>query len=328
MHFKIIKTANMFGSKQIFAEELAKLTNTSILKVLPHAKVRYKADNGANEDQLSLIQNLLSQFTALDLDGVDCVICATALPYQSIPATCIFVCDLLGLSGIDCFDINLTCMSFLKAIQQAGLLLKNRISKKILIVSSDVPNSGGVVSNDFETSILFSDGAAAILLESADNNCSTNLGQFVFKAFPEGKDYCYIRGGTRYFHECNNKLSEFNMDGFRFIMHGKEVFRITQKYMPMVIQEILDKNRLTIDEIDWVVPHQGSNLGLSHLVRSLRIDSEKVINICLEVGNQIASSLPTALCLGIKDKKIKRGDKLLLIGSGAGITIGGGVIEY
>jgi 3-oxoacyl-[acyl-carrier-protein] synthase-3 len=85
---------------------------------------------------------------------------------------------------------------------------------------------------------------------------------------------------------------------------------------------------LTHDELDWIVPHQGSHLALSHLTRRLGFKKEKVIDIFSEHGNQVAASLPTALDIAIKDSRIRRGQRILLIGTGAGLSIGGMVLEY
>ena len=90
----------------------------------------------------------------------------------------------------------------------------------------------------------------------------------------------------------------------------------------------MERAGVTRDQLDWIVPHQASHLALSHLTRRLGFRAERVIDIFAEHGNQVAASLPTALDIAIRDGRILRGQKLLLLGTGAGLSLGGCVLEY
>jgi 3-oxoacyl-[acyl-carrier-protein] synthase-3 len=111
-------------------------------------------------------------------------------------------------------------------------------------------------------------------------------------------------------------------------MQGKSVFRLAAKHLPMLVDELLDQAGLTKSQIDWVIPHQASQQAMQHAARRLGFAPEQVIDIFASHGNQVAASLPTALDIAIRDQRIQRGQRLMLIGTGAGLSLGGMVLEY
>ena len=111
-------------------------------------------------------------------------------------------------------------------------------------------------------------------------------------------------------------------------MNGKKVFRLAAEHFDEFLAVLLDEAGVTMSDIDLIVPHQASQLGLQHMVKRLNISPSLVVNIFSEYGNQVAASLPTALDVAVQSKRIKRGQTVLLIGTGAGLSIGGVVMEY
>jgi 3-oxoacyl-[acyl-carrier-protein] synthase-3 len=111
-------------------------------------------------------------------------------------------------------------------------------------------------------------------------------------------------------------------------MDGKGVFKLASEHLPGFLDQLLARAGLERDELDWIVPHQASHLALSHLTKRLGFNKDKVINIFAEHGNQVAASLPTTLDIAINDGRIRRGQRVLLLGTGAGLSLGGTVLEY
>ncbi len=111
-------------------------------------------------------------------------------------------------------------------------------------------------------------------------------------------------------------------------MDGKKAYKMAAHLLQDFVQKLISQSGLALDEINMLVPHQGSAHGLRHLTKLLALASEKVVNIFSEHGNQVATSLPTALYTALQSNKLKRGDKILLVGFGAGISVGGIVLEY
>ena len=111
-------------------------------------------------------------------------------------------------------------------------------------------------------------------------------------------------------------------------MKPRPLYALVARELPGFVARLLGKAGVGMDEIDLVVPHQASHLGLQHLQRLLGIDRERMVNISATHGNQVGASLPTALHYGLSGGKVARGSKILLLGSGAGVTIGGMVLIY
>ena len=99
-------------------------------------------------------------------------------------------------------------------------------------------------------------------------------------------------------------------------------------YLPRFVDRLFAKAGLTRERVDWIVPHQASLPALRHLTRRLGLQGERVVDILAEFGNQVAASLPTALDVAIRDGRIQRGHRVLLLGTGAGLSIGGIILEY
>jgi 3-oxoacyl-[acyl-carrier-protein] synthase-3 len=111
-------------------------------------------------------------------------------------------------------------------------------------------------------------------------------------------------------------------------MNGKSVFKLAAEHLPAFVEQLLTQAHLRLEQIDWVVPHQASHLALTHLSKRLGFAHERVINIFADHGNQLAASMPTALDIAIRDGRICRGHRVLLLGTGAGLSLGGVVMEY
>jgi len=176
-----------------------------------------------------------------------------------------------------------------------------------------------------ESSAIFGDGAAAAILGPSTNERSCLLAA-ALNTLSEGADLCRIPAGGSRYHPTRisqpfNELTKFRMD-------GKGVFKLAAAHLPGFVENLLARAGLTRDQLDWIVPHQASQLALSHLTKRLGFADRKVIDIFAEHGNQVAASLPTALDIAIRDGRIQRGHRLLLLGTGAGLSLGGAVLEY
>jgi len=263
----------------------------------------------------------------LTLDDIDCLVATSATMDQGMPSNAALVHAELGLSqsGIPAFDINASCLGFLAALDSLTWMLQAGGYKRILLVAADLA-SCGLNWDDLESSSIFGDGAAAAILAKSDDTGGSKIFASSLKTYSEGVHYCEIPAGGSRYHPTRitqefSPLTKFHMD-------GKKVFRLASQIMPDFISQLLQASGKTLTDIDWFVPHQASQLAIHHLTRRLNVAPEKVIDIFANHGNQVAASLPTALNIGIRDGRIKRGQLLLLIGTGAGLSMGGVVMEY
>ncbi len=222
-----------------------------------------------------------------------------------------------------CMDINSVCTSFLSALDVAAQLLRKGDMNHIAIVSSE-KGSLGLSSNDPETYSLFGDGAAAIIL-SVDDTCTGGLIKYQFKTYSDGVFDTMIKGGGNAHHPKHNGYDE---KAFSFEMKGIKLLRLAQQKLPGFMQSVFCDTGLTLQSVDWIVPHQASKLGLKMLVHLNEGRRENIIDQLAQYGNCIAASIPLALVTSIKDGKIQEGDNCFLIGTAAGMSIGGALLKY
>jgi 3-oxoacyl-[acyl-carrier-protein] synthase III len=233
----------------------------------------------------------------------------------------------LGLSAhaIPAFDVNASCLGFLAALDTLSWPIAAGRYRKVLIVAADIA-SCGLDWRTLEASAIFGDGAAAVVVGPSPAGSDARILAADLLTLSDGVDLCRIPGGGSRHHptRIDQPFAELAM----FRMDGKGVFKLASQHLPGFIERLLARAGVTRDQLDWIVPHQASHLALSHLTRRLGFRAERVIDIFAEHGNQVAASLPTALDIAIRDGRIQRGQRLLLLGTGAGLSLGGIVLEY
>jgi 3-oxoacyl-[acyl-carrier-protein] synthase-3 len=259
----------------------------------------------------------------LSLQDIDLIISACGAAEQPLPCTAVLVQKQLGLeqSGIACFDINSTCLSFITALDTVSYLIAANRYKRALIVSSDIP-SLGLNWQDMETCTIFGDGAAACVVEASGD--SSRIIASHMSTYSIGAEYCQVEaGGTKVppAQPFDHHLGLFHMD-------GKKVFKLASQLVTTTQEQLFAKAQITMDDIDWVIPHQASLLAMHHIKKRLAIPDEKFVDIYSTHGNQMAASIPSALAHHTKAGKIQRGQLLYLIGTGAGISAAGMILEY
>tara|TARA_B100002052_G_scaffold297052_1_gene326832 strand:- start:12620 stop:13579 length:960 start_codon:yes stop_codon:yes gene_type:complete len=251
----------------------------------------------------------------------DLIINASGVPKQTIPDTSVFIQKELGFSGIPSFSIHSTCLSFLTAFHTASSLIASKEYKKILIVSSDRGSIGRNFSEP-ESAALLGDAAAAIIIEPSNDSY---LLHYQMETFPEGALFTQVKGGGTYRHPDNPKT--LDQDHY-FTMSGPNIYKMARKKVYNMISKSLSKNNLNVKDIDLVIPHQASGTAIKAYSKFGGFDDSKVINIISNYGNCVSVSIPLALCIAIKENKLKRGDLGLMIGTGAGLSVASCIIKF
>ncbi|HEV7668876.1 MAG TPA: 3-oxoacyl-[acyl-carrier-protein] synthase III C-terminal domain-containing protein [Thermoanaerobaculia bacterium] len=263
----------------------------------------------------------------LSLADVDCLIAASGTPDQAMPSNGALLHRAIGLSGrIPAFDIGASCLSFLVALDTAACLIDAGRYRRILIVSSDVA-SCGLDWSKLEASGIFGDGAAAAVVgPTGPEEGGSALLTSSFATLSEGAHTCEIPGGGSRHHPSRIEGAYLPLTLFR--MDGKAVFRLAAEKLPGFLDQLLATAGLSLAEIPIVVPHQASLHALQYLRRRFGLRREQMIEIFAERGNQVGASLPSALHEAIASGRLRRGDPALLVGTGAGVQLGGMVIRY
>lgn len=253
--------------------------------------------------------------------SVDLLISACGVQEQALPSTACAISARTGLrQGLPAFDINASCLGFVVALNVAGALLRAGTYRRIAVVSADLP-SRGIDWTEPEASLIFGDGAAAAILESGAEG--QGIRSFLYNTFPEGRGLCEIRaGGTA----CTPSRGAVEKD-YLFRMNGKQVLKLALREMPGFMNSLLGQAGIQIGSVDAVIPHQASHLGMAHVIKRLDLDPSRVVDIYQTHGNQVAASIPTALHTALSSGRLKAGQRALLIGTAAGVSLGGMVLD-
>ncbi len=263
----------------------------------------------------------------ISINDIDCIISASGVMQQLLPCTAALVQRELGLdnSGIACFDINSTCLGFVTGLSVASSLLETKQYKTILLFSSDIP-SAGINYDDLKSCILFGDGAAAVILQQSKEGSSSRLIAYNMETYSIGADDACVKGGSTYLHA--SKYTNENKEDFLFHMNGTKLYEIASKKLKPLFERTLKENDLTMDDIKMVIPHQASLMSMKLLQRKLSVPNEKFLYNIEHTGNMIAASIPAALDYAIKNTLVEKGDKIMLVGTSAGLSLGVMIFEY
>ncbi|KQT34996.1 hypothetical protein ASG29_02345 [Sphingomonas sp. Leaf412] len=265
---------------------------------------------------------------ALDAAGwsagdVDAVIGASSVMEQPIPGTAALVQRRLGIghAGIAAFDVNATCLSALVALDVATMGIAAGRWRRVLIAGADLPRRA-IDPADAALAATFGDGGAALAIGPGTLRILASR----FETYGDHADLCALEaGGTRV--DPFGDRDAF-LDASRFRMAGPALYRATARLFPGFLSRLLAAAGVSAQQIDVVVPHQASRAAIDHLARVMGGDPARVVDIFAANGNQVASSLPHALHVARGQGRLVPGATVLLIGSAAGISLGGMVLRW
>lgn len=252
---------------------------------------------------------------------VDALIGAASVMEQPIPGTAALIGRRLGMRGAAAFDVNATCLSALVALDLAITGIEAGRWRRVLIAGADLP-SRAIDPADAELAAIFGDGGAAMAIGKGEHQLLASR----FETYPEHADLCALEaGGTRL--DLREDQAAF-LAASRFRMAGPALYRATARLFAAFLQRLLGAAGVRADELDLVVPHQASRPALDHLQHALGVPPARLVDIYDAYGNQVASSLPHALHIAKTSGRLRSGMTVLLIGSAAGVSLGGMVISW
>lgn len=273
----------------------------------------------------------MAALAALEKSGVKpeeigLVICTTVTSDFLTPSMASIIQYEIGAENAAAFDQNAACSGFVYAMDTARRFLATDDSLKYVLVVSSEATSRFCDFTDRQTCILFGDGAAAVVVEKSDKMFSSFLGS-------DGSGARVLFAKNLYPAKEIKLESNFN-DGFpEKAMHmlyqdGRTVYKFATQALPNAFENAAGKIGVTKDDIDWFIPHQANVRIIETAAKKLGADMDKFIITLDRFGNTSSASIPLALNAGIEDGRIRRGEKLALIGFGAGLTYGGIIMEY
>ncbi|OHC83599.1 MAG: 3-oxoacyl-ACP synthase [Rhodospirillales bacterium RIFCSPLOWO2_12_FULL_67_15] len=252
---------------------------------------------------------------------LDLIVLATTTPDRTFPATAVRVQAMLGITSGAAFDLQAVCSGFVYALAVADGMIRSGQARTVLVIGAET-FSRILDWSDRTTSVLFGDGAGAVVMRAEKTNGAAN-----------GKDRGIL---SSHIHSDGNYADLLYVDGGpsstgtvgRVRMHGREVFRHAVVKLASVVDEALAANGLSRNDIDWLVPHQANKRILDGTARKLGLSESRVVVTVERHANTSAASIPLALDEAVRDGRIRAGHLLLLEAMGGGFTWGASLVRW
>lgn len=257
----------------------------------------------------------LIQKTGVDPQTIDCVICATTTPDYRFPSNASIVIGKLGLENAHGFDVSCACCGFLYIVDMASAFIQSGRYKKVMVIAAEKMSSM-VDYQDRQTCVLFGDGAACALIEGTTEE-GVGMQDSFLRTNGIGLPYLHMKAGGSV---C--PASRYTVDHRMHYIYqeGRTVYRYAVTSMSDDVKEIMKRNDLTVDDVNWVIPHEANMRIIEAVTKRLELPMEKVMINIEHYGNTSAASI--ALALWDFEKKLKKGDNVILTAFGAGFVHG------
>src|SRR5512141_707014 len=300
-------------------DDLAKIVDTNDQWIRERTGIQKR--HVSKEDQFPspvAVEAAVKALTIANLrpTDLDLIICSTASPEYLFAATACLVQDQLGATKAGAFDLLAACSGFIYAVNMGAQAIRSGSIKSALIIGTETL-SRFVNWKDRSTCILFGDGAGAFVPQASDE--PGGVLSAVMHSDGSGGNLLTLEGGGS-----RHPATEATVhDGKHYIkMDGNEVFRFATRVMASATQEVLDCAGLKVDDIRWIIPHQANIRIIQAAARGLKLPMDRFIVNLHEYGNTSTASIPIAMGEAIEKGQIQAGDKLVMVGFGAGLTWG------
>ncbi|MBC8313083.1 MAG: ketoacyl-ACP synthase III [Candidatus Cloacimonetes bacterium] len=280
-------------------------------------------ETAASDIAFKAIQKLLKS-TKIKTKDIDLIIVATISSDHLFPSTACVIQKKLKIHPIPAFDISAGCTGFIYAITIAKQFIENGIIKNALVVGVEILSK---ITNwtDRNTCVLFGDGAGAALITRAKKSETSEIIDTYLSADGKYGDLLYMpAGGSRI--PASEESVKKNLHTLR--MEGNKIFKAAVKAMGNAATTILERNGLTGEDLDWLVPHQANLRIIDATARRIKLDSQKVIVNIEKYGNTSSATIPIAFAEAVEEGRIKKGDLVLFDAFGAGFTWGSILFRY
>lgn len=328
MGIKIIGSGYYLPETIAANEDFAKLVDTSDEWITSRTGIKRRhIANGELTYQMGAKASAAALKNAqLRATDIDMVLGTTVTSDFLTPSMACMVAKELGIEKAVCFDINAACAAYVFALDMAHKYLLSGEYKNILIVSSETV-TGMVDYSDRATCVLFGDGAAATIITKSDTLFSSYI-----DTNPQGADKIFTKlpRTENPFKTAEDKWDDDNLKTAPLLfmqMAGNEVYKFATVMMPLAIEEAAKRANLELSDIDLVIPHQANIRIVQTAIKRLNMPPEKFYINIENFGNISSACIPLGIAQLMENKKIKEGDKICLVGFGAGLVYGATIFE-
>jgi len=323
---KITGVAGYVPPRILTNADLEKMVDTTNDWIMERVGIRERhlADKGVAASDLAVAAvKCLQSRHPFDLQEVDLVVVGTVTPDMMYPSTACLVQHKLGIHNTWGFDVSAGCSGFLYSLNVGTKFVESGKYKKVLVIGSDV-NSSMTDFTDRAVCIIFGDGAGAVLLEPAEEG-EPGIIDHVAQVEGMGGQFLYMPGGGSL-----NPASHETVDKKMHYIHqdGKNVFKYAVKKMAEMTERVLEKNGLSGKDVDCFIAHQANRRIITATAERLGMPLDKVIVNIERFGNTTAGTIPLAMDTALQEKRLKKGDLVLLAAVGAGFTSGATLVRW
>ncbi len=321
LYSQVTGCGSYLPSRVVTNAELAKRVDTTDEWIRQRTGIRERrmAEDGEMTSDLG-VKAAEEALAMAHLSGadLDLIVCATATPDETFPATATRIQDRLGMRQGAAFDVQAVCAGFIYGLAVADNFLRLGQARTALVVGAET-FSRILDYDDRSTCVLFGDGAGAVVLQAAEGNGAIESGVLSTHLYSDGRhhDALYVDGGP----SSTGTVGHVRME-------GREVFRHAVVRMAEAIDAALAANGLNPGDIDWLVPHQANLRIIEAMARRLNLPQDRVVVTVDRHANTSAASIPLALCEAVRDQRIRSGDLILMEAMGGGFTWGSALLRW
>ena len=259
----------------------------------------------------------------IERDSIDTLLFCTQSPDYPLPTTACIIQDRLKLrTSIAAFDFNLGCSGYIYGLAMSSAMIKSGISEKVLLLSAET-YSKYISDTDRTSRTVFGDAGAATIIERPNN--SKSLGPFILGTDGSGRDKIIVRQSD-WRPNIDSKTVK-NPEQYLYI-DGPGIFMFTMQKVPACVRELLAKAEKTMDDVDLFIFHQASKIVIDNIVRILSLEDSKVFRGYEKIGNTVCASIPIALKQADEQNLAKKGDLIMLVGFGVGLSWGACFVQW
>ena len=320
IYTRILGTGSYAPSKVLTNQDLKRFVDTDDKWIQSRTGIEERhivTDQGTTDLAYEASLKAIKE-SGLDKSGIDLVIVATVTPDNHFPSTSNLLQAKLGLNEVMVFDVNAACSGFIYALNIADKMIKSGAYSNALIVGAETL-SRLTDWRDRNTCVLFGDAAGAMVIGKSKENKIKDV-------------FCGSKGDTAGFLKCRSidvKDPEINGLSIQDHIHmkGADVFKFAAKIVPKTVNDLLDRNDITLDDLDYIIAHQANKRIIEKAAKGLKFGMDKMFLNISRYGNTSAASVPLAVDEAIRSGVIRKGDTFITVAFGGGLSWGGALIE-
>ncbi|UCF29801.1 MAG: ketoacyl-ACP synthase III [bacterium] len=324
---RIIGTGMGLPSRVVTNEDLAKIVNTTDEWITTRTGIkerRIAEDHETTSDFSALAAENAMEMAGIGPEEIDLIIVATLSPDRLLPSTACLVQGKIGAKNAACFDLEAACSGFVYGLAVANGMMPDLGVRTALVIGAETL-SRVLDWTDRNTCVLFADGGGAAILRHEGNVDRGILSTYLRADGSAPPPWLAVEPGVADL----NPLSEYGSRDFAIRMEGREVFKFGVRALPDAVHGALKlTDGLTIQDVDWIIPHQANVRIIEAAAKSLDIPYERFVVNLQKYGNTSGGTIPIALDEANRDGRIKEGDIVALSGFGAGLTWAGAIIRW